>query len=447
MKNKLILLFILIITILVIQPTHAQIIHRVAGTVGVGGYSGVGGPATAAVLQNPNSVALDTFGNLYIADGDNDVIQKVDTAGVITTIAGNGGRGYSGDGGPATDATLNSPGGLSLDKAGNIYFADLGNNLVRVIDKAGIIKTVAGTFTLFGSYGGDGAPATNAKLNEPRSTACDRKGNLYIADFSNDVIRKVDLSGFITTVVGTGVHGYSGDGGAATDAELFGLTGIAIDDTGSLFIADSWNNVIRKLDTFGFITTVVGNGTGGYSGDGGPATMAKLSTPVSIGINKIGMYVADLSNNLIRKIDTLGIISTVAGDGTNGYSGDGGLAIYANIDQPGGMAVDKYGTFFFGDVYNFVVRKVDTSMALAGLSTIIRSNGNSIYPNPANNIIIISSDERIAKVVILNALGKMVFNESLSNHIQQVVINIDGFLPGTYFVKLNDTIITKFVKQ
>ena len=133
MKNKLILLFILIITILVIQPTHAQIIHRVAGTVGVGGYSGVGGPATAAVLQNPNSVALDTFGNLYIADGDNDVIQKVDTAGIITTIAGNGGRGYSGDGGPATNATLNSPTGLSLDMAGNIYFADNGNNIIRVI--------------------------------------------------------------------------------------------------------------------------------------------------------------------------------------------------------------------------------------------------------------------------------------------------------------------------
>ena len=446
MKNKLILLYISIISILVIQPTHAQIIHRVAGTVGVGGYSGVGGPATAAVIQNPQSVALDTFGNLYIADGDNDVIQKVDTAGIITTIAGNGGRGYSGDGGPATNATLNSPTGLSLDLAGNIYFADNGNNLVRVIDRTGIIKTVAGSYTLFGSYGGDGAPATNAKLNHPYATAYDKGGNLFIADLSNDVIRKVGLSGIISTVAGTGVHGYSGDSSAATEAELLGPTGIAIDDTGSLFIADSHNNVIRKVDTFGIITTIAGSGIGGYAGDGGPATAAQLNYPWSIGINNQGMYIADYGNSVIRKINTSGTISTVAGDGINGYSGDGGMAINARLNHPGGLAIDKYGNFYFGDVYDYVVRKIDTSHVLAGIISVFKSDSLSVFPDPATTELTIVSHDAITALEIIDDIGRTIYSFTRAG-VLQLHINVADFPSGVYLIKVNGIQISKFIKQ
>jgi hypothetical protein len=445
MKNKLILLYISIISILVIQPTHAQIIHRVAGTVGVGGYSGVGGPATVAVIQNPQSVALDTFGNLYIADGDNDVIQKVDTAGIITTIAGNGGRGYSGDGGPATNATLNSPTGLSLDLAGNIYFADNGNNIVRVINAVGIINTIAGN--RIAGYTGDGGPATNAKLNWPCSTAIDKTGNLFISDQNNDMIRKVNDSGIISTFAGNGVHSYNGDGGPATDAELLGPYGIAVDVTGNLFIADSWNNVIREVDTSGIITTIAGCGIGGFAGDGGAATASQLNLPVSIGINNNqGMYIADYGNSVIRKINTSGIISTVAGDGINGYSGDGGMAIYARLNHPGGMAVDKYGNFYFGDVYDYVVRKIDTSHVLAGIISVFKSDSLSVFPDPATTELTIVSHDAITALEIIDDIGRTIYSFTRAG-VLQLHINVADFPSGVYLIKVNGIQISKFIKQ
>jgi len=423
----------------------AQIIHRVAGTVGVGGYSGVGGPATAAVIQNPESVALDTFGNLYIADGDNDVIQKVDRMGIITTIAGNGWRGYSGDGGPATNATLNSPTGLSLDLTGNIYFADYGNHVVRMINAAGIILTIAGN-GMIGDTGNGGA-ATMAQLNGPIATAIDDEGNLYISDQNADVVRKVSSSGIISTVAGTGLFGYYGDGGAATNAQLFGIYGIAVDDKGNLFIADSHNNVIRKVDTFGIITTIAGNvGGGGYSGDGGPATAAQLNTPFSIGINNLGMYMADFNNNVIRKIDTSGIISTVAGDGVRGYTGDGGLAIYAELTYPGGMAVDRYGNFYFVDATNFVVREVDTSHAKENISLVRKPYGLCIYPNPATIELTITSVAPITAIDITNDIGEKIYAVATTG-VLEARISVANFSAGLYFIKINDTEITEFLKQ
>ncbi len=437
----------LILTTLLLLITctaHAQIIHRVAGTVGVGGYSGVGGPATAAVIQNPQSVALDTFGNLYIADGDNDVIQKVDTAGIITTIAGNGGRGYSGDGGPATNATLNSPTGLSLDMAGNIYFADNGNNIIRVINAAGIIKTIAGN--RIAGYTGDGGQATSAKLNWPFETAVDCKGNLFITDQNNDVIRKVNDFGVITTFAGNGIHGYTGDEGPATDAQLLGPNGLATDTIGNLFIADTHNNVIRKVDTFGIITTIAGSGFGGYAGDGGPATAAQLNYPWSIGINNQGMYIADYGNSVIRKINTSGIISTVAGDGINGYSGDGGMAINARLNHPGGMAVDKYGNFYFGDVYDYVVRKIDTSHVLAGIISVFKSDNLSVFPDPATTELTIVSHDAITALEIIDDIGRTIYSFTRAG-VLQLHINVADFPSGVYLIKVNGIQISKFIKQ
>ena len=234
-----------------------------AGIETVAGYVplGDGGAATAAALMNPGGVAVDAAGTLYIADTDNNRIRKVTTAGVITTVAGNGLAGAGGDGGQAVFASLHSPHGVAVDAAGNLYIADTDNNRIRKVTPAGIITTVAGTG--ISGHSGDGGPATAARLNYPVGVAVDAAGNLYIADTGNSRIRKVTPAGVITTLAGTGIGGYSGDGGPATAAQLKYPFGVAVDAAGNLYIADSGNNSIRKVTPAGIITTVAGNGTAG----------------------------------------------------------------------------------------------------------------------------------------------------------------------------------------
>jgi len=240
--------------------------------------------------------------------------------------------------------------------------------------------------------------------------------------------------------------GYTGDKGPATNAELFVPTGIATDSIGNLFIADSRNNVIRKVDTFGIITTIAGNGMGGYSGDGELATAAQLNSPWSICINNMGIYTADLNNNVIRKIDTSGIISTVAGNGIMGYTGDGGLAVYAELTYPGGMAVDRYGNFYFGDVNNFVVREVDTSHALAGIPSIHKAVGFHVYPDPATNELTIASLDAITTLDITNDVGQVVYSATNAG-VSQLHINVANFPAGIYYIKINGKEVKKFLKQ
>jgi hypothetical protein len=213
-----------------------------------------------------------------------------------------------------------------------------------------------------------------------------------------------------------------------------------------LFIADSHNNVIRKVDTFGIITTIAGNGTGGYSGDGGSATAAKLNSPVSISINNQGIYVADINNNVIRKIDVFGIISTVAGNGTRGYTGDGLLAVYASINQPLGLVVDQYGNFYFGDVFDFVVRKVDTVHALAGITPVIKSNSLRVFPDPATTELTIASLDPIFELEIIDDIGQMIYNVT-TRGVLQMHINVVNFPVGIYFIKINGMELTEFLKQ
>ena len=303
------------------------IIRTVAGN-GVFGSSGDDGPATNASMRTPFGLAVDAVGNLFIADTNSYRIRKVDTNGIITTVAGNGISGYSGDGVAATNTRLNGAYGVAVDSSGNLFIADTVNNRVRKVDTNGIITTVAGKGPIgFGGYSGDGGPATNASLSFPMGVAVDAFGNLFIANRFNQRIRKVDTNGIITTVAGnstnTGVGypgyvgGYSGDGGPATNASLFEPSGVIVDASGNLFIADKVNQCIRKVDANGIITTVAGKGKVGYFGDGGSATNARLNAPFGVTLDVAGnLFIADSYNNRIRKVG-LGGFPTLALNNVN----------------------------------------------------------------------------------------------------------------------------------
>jgi sugar lactone lactonase YvrE len=337
---------------------QSGIIATVAGNGSIG-YSGDGGPATSAQFRFPGGLALDAAGNLFIADINNHCIRKVTPGGVISTVAGNGKAGYSGDGGPATSAQLSNPSGIVVDSTNNLFIADYNNHRVRKVTSGGLISTVAGNGIQ--GYSGDGGPATSAQLSGPHKLALDAAGNLFIADLGNQCIRKVTSDGVISTVAGNKAQGqgYSGDDGPATSAQLNFPVGVALDATGNLFIADSGNNRIRKVTPGGIISTVAGNGNAGYSGDGGPPTSALLSGSKGVALDVTGnLFIADSGNNRIRKVTPGGIISTVAGNGNAGYSGDGGPANSAQLSGPTGIVVDSAGNLFIADFSNQCIRKV-----------------------------------------------------------------------------------------
>ena len=300
-------------------------ISTVAGT-GVNAFSGDGKAATAATLSAPDGVALDATGNLYISDSSNYVVRKVSTSGTITTVAGvqTQGPGFAGDTGPATSAVLSHPAALALDSAGNLYIADPGNNAVRMVSTTGIITTVVGATPP--GFTGDGGVARNARLNNPIGLAIDRAGNIYIGDSGNNRIRMISSStGLITTIAGTGVAGRAGDGGPAAKAQLNNPKGVAVDAAGNIYIADSFNNRIRVIGTNGVISTVAGTGVSGYSGDGGVATTGQLFYPSGLAIDKTGLiYVADNQNNVVRLLAPVAGLPVISQGGVSAAAAFGG---------------------------------------------------------------------------------------------------------------------------
>jgi sugar lactone lactonase YvrE len=348
-------------------PVAAQTITTVVGN-GVAGFSGDNGPALNAELNLPQGLVVDLVGNLYIADSFNGRVRRVDRiTGRIRTVAGNGDPGFDGDGGPATAAQLGSPVALALDLAGNLYICQTGGRIRRVSALTGIITTVAGG----GTQTGENIPATQAQLTGPHGVAVDTNGDLYIADSNASRVRRVDHdSGRIVTVAGTGSLGDSGDGGPAVQATLDVPASLAFDSSGNLYIGEIFGSRVRRIDRrTGVITTFAGTGSAGFSGDGGPATQAQFSALVALAFDPLGnLYIADSSNERIRRVDgQTHIVTTIAGSGPHGsgiggFGGDGGPANQALLNAPSGLAFSVSQGLLISDQNNNRVRLVDIGL-------------------------------------------------------------------------------------
>ena len=339
--------------ILTVTPTRTA--ATTAGTGSVG-YSGNGSTAVVATLANPSAVAYDAAGDIFLADANNHVVREVTVAGVISTVAGTGVEGYSGDGGAATSAQLDTPTGVAVDASGNIYIADAHNHRIREVS-GGTISTIAGTGVA--GFAGDGGAATAAKLALPSAVAVDASGNIYIADTNNHRIRKIS-GGTISTIAGDGEELFAGDGGAATAAALDSPTGVAVDANGNVYIADRLNQRIREVSA-GNISTIAGSGTvsfaGAFGGDGANATAASLARPSGVSVDASGnVYIADTENQRIREVSSTGTIGTVIGSGAQGYSGDGGAATAAILNSPKAATPDALGNLSVADRQNQRIR-------------------------------------------------------------------------------------------
>jgi DNA-binding beta-propeller fold protein YncE len=337
--------------------------YTIATAVGTGekGFAGDGGPADRAVLNGPFDVVFDAVGNLYFADTFNHRIRRVAAqTGIITTIAGNGIAGFGGDGGPATEASLNEPYGVVVDRAGNIYTADRKNARVRRIDsQTGIIATAAGSGEP--AYSGDGGPAARAGLAEPNGLAFDpAEIHLYIADVADHRVRVVDLAtGLIASFAGTGAAEHGGDGGPARAARVFGARAVKVAPDGTVYILERQGSTLRRVDrATGIIETIAGTGARGYRGDGGPAAAAVFDAPKEMALDRDGsLLIVDTENHAIRRIDhTSGIVTTIVG-GHKGGEGDGGPATKAGLDRPHGAVVGPDGAIYIGDTNNHRIRK------------------------------------------------------------------------------------------
>lgn len=430
----------------ILKVDTAGTLTVVAGN-GTVGYSGDGDPATSAALNHPEGVFVDTAGNIFIADTDNSVIREVAASnGNITTVAGNGKAGYSGDGGPATSAQLDDPYSVFVDSAGNIFIADTDNCVIRKVS-GGTISTYAGNTTC--AYAGDGGLATSAQLDEPEGVFVDGSGNVFIADTDNSVIREVTIAnGNIQTVAGVfydyesnGTCTYSGDGGLATAAYLCLPAGVFVDGTGDIFIADTENVVVREvLAASGNIETVAGDNAlgAGYSGNGGAATSAQLNYPNDIFVDGSGdIFIADTDNYVIREV-TSGTIQTVIGNNTLAYSGDGGSAVNAELNAPGEVSVDGSGDFFIADTVSSVIREV---VATTGDIQTVAGNGTDCAdPTTAcgDGAAATSAQLNNPSGLFLDAAGNIYIADTADNRIRVVNAGTSTITVATVVIQPGD---------
>jgi sugar lactone lactonase YvrE len=393
-------------------------ISTLAGS-GTPGYSGDGGPASTAELHWPGQLTVDDSGSIYICDWYNNAIRKVNTSGVISTVVSGGG--------------IYGPSGVAVDATGNVYFAEVGNNVINKVTTTGVITKIAGNGNA--GYAGDGGQATNAMFLGAYGLALDAFGNVYVADCNNHRIRKISTAGIITTVAGTGMAGYGGDGGLATNAQLNRPTGIDIDAQGYMYIADEDNNRIRKISPTGIITTIAGNGTGAHSGDGGLAIAAALNVPDEVVVDANGnIYIAEYYSNVIRKIDGAGIITTIAGNGSFGFAGDGGPAIDAEFNGVYGVAIDASGNIYIGDQNNNRIRKLSV---ITGIEQPQDANYNlSVFPNPSAGTFQLKIPEELQLkdivVTVIDFSGREVFKQKQTK--VQPTIDISDQPNGLYFI-------------
>jgi hypothetical protein len=411
--------------------SQAYLITNVAGKR-TAGFSGDGGPAINADMDNPTAVYADNTGHIYISDWGNSRLRIINSAGIISTLAGNGIYGFSGDGGPATAAEINGPMGIYADNFGNVYFADIGNQRIRKINVNGIITTVAGNGVL--GFSGDGGPATSAEFDDPAGICEDIWGSIYVADEFNNRVRKISPNGIISTIAGGAGRGYLGDGGPATQAELYYPSGVATDSAGDVFIADESNNCIRKVNTQGMLFTIAGNGIPGFSGDGGPANLSELSNPAGIGTDNRGnIFITDGFNSRIREINANGIISTIAGTGVAGYSGVGDSATLAALYNPISIMADTSGNLYFANEFNNYVQK------LSLLPPDISPPVITVYPNPNKGIFTIGIKNfyPFLRLEVYNVLGERISYIGLTSPITQV--NLSTCSAGVYLYRLIST--------
>jgi hypothetical protein len=429
--------------------SSAQNIYAFAGN-GNTGFSGDGGIAVNAQLKFTEGVAVDANGNVYITDSNNHRIRKVAPGGIITTICGQSSSGFFGNGILATSASLNNPTGITIDAAGNIYFCDSGNSAIRKINTSGIITTLAGNG--IGSYSGDGGPAVSATLSNPKGISVDGSGNIYIADYSNNCIRKISSTGTITTIAGNGSPGFSGDGGLAVSSQLSLPEAVLVDASGNIYISDSFNHRVREINTSGIINTIAGNGGAGFSGDGGNATLASVKEPRGLILDGTGNLFIASNSGRIRVINSVGIINTFCGTGVLGNSGNGGPANLAQMILPTGLAIDPANNVFLCDPGSSVVRIIcSTSCPLGTGIDGIDINGLSplLSPNPVLNILNLkagNADLDNSVVKILNFLGETVLMQDFSNTVDVSTLPI-----GVYNLKIvsqnNQTYNFKFIKE